>query len=97
MVESVRRYMAVKLNLSINNEIQAFQSETPRLIDQIELNDQLNQRMEDIYPDIEKTDDISSTAVKKATTQKSKSFQSTAVPSFPSYLRSLISKKIYLL
>ena len=72
MVESVRRYMAVKLNLSINNEIQAFQSETPRLIDQIELNDQLNQRMEDIYPDIEKTDDISSTAVKKATTQKSK-------------------------
>jgi len=28
--------------------------------------------MEDIYPDIEKTDDISSTAVKKATTQKSK-------------------------
>ena len=72
MVESVRRYLAVKLNLSINNEIQAFQSETPRLIDQIELNDQLNQRMEDIYPDIEKTDDISSTAVKKATTQKSK-------------------------
>ena len=72
MVDSVRRYLAVKLNLSINNEIQAFQSETPRLIDQIELNDQLNQRMEDIYPDIEKTDDISSTAVKKATTQKSK-------------------------
>jgi len=52
--------------------LQAFQSETPRLIDQIELNDQLNQRMEDIYPDIEKTDDISSTAVKKATTQKSR-------------------------
>ena len=72
MVDSVRRYLAVKLNLSINNEIQAFQSETPRLIDQIELNDQLNQRMEDIYPDIEKTDDISSTAVKKATTQRSK-------------------------
>ena len=72
MVESVRRHLAVKLNLSINNEIQAFQSETPRLIDQIELNDQLNQRMEDIYPDIEKTDDISSTAVKKATTQKCK-------------------------
>ena len=36
--------------------------------------------MEDIYPDIEKTDDISSTAVKKATTQKSKSFPSTAAP-----------------
>ena len=56
----------------INNLIQAFQSEAPRLIDQIELNDQLNQRMEDIYPDIEKTDDMSSTAVNKASTKKSK-------------------------
>ena len=62
-----RVFVAATINL-----IQAFQSETPRLIDQIELNDQLNQRMEDIYPDIEKTDDVSSTAVKKATTQKSK-------------------------
>jgi len=44
--------------------------ETPNLADQVELNEQLNLRMEDIYPDIEKTDDMTSTALQKAPTHQ---------------------------
>jgi len=46
--------------------------ETPNLSDQIELNEQLNLRMEDIYPDIDQTDHMTSTAIANAPNQKAK-------------------------
>lgn len=46
------------------------QTESKDLVNQIELNDQLNYRLEDIYPDIEKSDDLSTGAAAKANSQK---------------------------
>lgn len=43
------------------------------MVDQIELNDQLNYRLEDIYPDIEKSDDLSHETVLRAPSIKGKS------------------------
>merc|ERR1712008_549123 len=60
--------MAQNCELALNEceKVLKTLQETPNLADQIELNEQLNLRMEDIYPDIEKTDSMTSTALTQA-------------------------------
>ena len=56
----------LKIDFKKTNQIFKTLQETPNLADQIELNEQLNLRMEDIYPDIDKTDAMTSTALTQA-------------------------------